>query len=312
MAFASEVSFQSILPASCLNDLMAGLLAAGLLLLFASLIFVHKLTRELPPGVNLVWWKGLGILIILFIMGYLVFGYMKFGNHYTGAELLVPVVFFFGAMFVLLVCYRVYRTAIDIKRIYILEHETITDPLLGIFNRRYLDRRLQEEVLRARRHRLDLTVLLLDIDHFKKINDTWGHQVGDLVLKSLVDLLVDTLRQTDTVARYGGEEFVALLPHTSGDEAFLLAERLRQVVEDSILVSPPADGAKSGIGITISIGLACLSAGAADAADLLVRADKALYKAKQEGRNQVVRCRQCRNSSESTVKINSGYNQFAP
>ncbi len=273
-----------------IHKLMAGLLFVGALLLVISLYFVRKLTTELPAGGNRNWWKLLTALIVLFISGYIGFYGMKSGASYSNSEMLVPIIFFFGAIFVLMVCLLAYRTTCELKRVFVLEQESITDPLMGIFNRRHLDRRLQEEVIRCHRYNLLLAVLLVDIDHFKKVNDTWGHQIGDLMLKHVSRIFVDALRQTDMIARFGGEEFVILLPHTSEPEAYQLAERLRKTVEKTPLLLTHK-GAPTEVRVTISIGCACLLPEEQDSAfDLLERADKAMYRAKHEGRNLVVRC----------------------
>ena len=192
--------------------------------------------------------------------------------------------------FVLLVCFLAYRTTKELKRVVELEQETITDPLMGIFNRRFLDRRLHEELVRAKRHGLELSLMLLDIDHFKRVNDTWGHQNGDIVLKHLAQLLTNTLRQTDLVARFGGEEVVILLPHTPKAETAALAERIRRTVEQTpVLISAGDDGYHE-LRITVSIGVSCLFSEEDGACDILERADKALYQAKEAGRNRVVDC----------------------
>ena len=272
-----------------ITDIMNVLLFLAALLLVVALFFVRKLTKELPRGNTRTWWKILLGLIILFICGYFSFYLMKLGAQYSSSEMLVPVIFFFGAVFVVLVCLLAYRTTCELKRIFVLEQESITDPLTGIFNRRHLDRRLQEEVLRCQRYNLLLAVLLVDIDHFKKVNDTWGHQVGDLVLKHVSRIFVEALRQTDMVARFGGEEFVILLPHTPEAESYALAERLRKTVEKTPLVIG-MNGNQKEIPITISIGSACLVPEGDSVFDLLERADKAMYQAKHEGRNRVVRC----------------------
>ncbi|MBW4055695.1 MAG: GGDEF domain-containing protein [Proteobacteria bacterium] len=265
----------------CLSDLIAVLLLSGLALLAISLTIVRKLQIELPQGVNRSRWYLLGGMILLFFIGYAGFFVLKYGEQYTMPEKLVSVILFFGALFVLLACLLAYRTTQELKRIYVLEQETITDPLLGIFNRRCLDRRMQEEVLRAQRYRLDLAVLMVDIDNFKQVNDTWGHQVGDLVLQHLTQILADALRQTDVLARFGGEEFVILLPHTPEREANKLAERLRTAVEQTPLHRIPE------LRVTVSIGSACLLPDGDTAYSLLERADKAMYWAKREGRNRV-------------------------
>lgn len=274
----------------CICDLMTIFLLSGALLLTISLLFVRKLARELPRGINRTSWRLLGGFIMLFIIGYLGFYLLKRGSHYVKHEMVVPVVFFFGAVFVLLVCYLAYRTARELKRVVELEQETITDPLLGIFNRRFLDRRLQEELLRAQRHGLPLSLMLLDIDFFKKVNDTWGHQNGDIVLRHLARLLVDTLRQTDLVARFGGEEFVLLLPHTQQSDARMLAERVRRTVEQTPVLITTSNNSYQELRVTISIGLSCMQQEGDNCCDMLERADKALYHAKQSGRNKVISC----------------------
>ena len=270
-----------------MSDLMAVLLVTALCLLVISVTIVRKLTKELPKGLTRRRWFILGGLIMLFLLGYFGFFVSKYGTLYTGVEILVTAILFFGSVFVLLVCLLAYRTTQELKRIYVLEVETITDPLLGIFNRRYLDRRLEEEVLRAKRHGLELSLLMVDIDNFKLVNDTWGHQIGDLVLQHLTQMLVETLRHTDIIARFGGEEFVVLLPHTPESEALKLAEKLRIAVEKTPLHRIPE------LSMTVSIGCSCLLPNDDNAYTFLERADKAMYWAKREGRNQVVSYSDC-------------------
>jgi diguanylate cyclase (GGDEF)-like protein len=270
-----------------MSDLMAVLLVTSLCLLAISVTVVRKLTKELPKGVIRRRWFILGGLILLFFFGYLGFFIPKYGTFYTAVEILVTAIMFFGAVFVLLVCLLAYRTTKELKRIYVLEVETITDPLLGIFNRRYLDRRLEEEVLRAKRHGLELSLLMVDIDNFKLVNDTWGHQIGDLVLKHLTQMLAETLRHTDIIARFGGEEFVVLLPHTPELEALKLAEKLRITVEQTPLHRVPE------LSMTVSIGSSCLLPNDDSAYSLLERADKAMYRAKRDGRNRAVSYSAC-------------------
>jgi len=123
--------------------------------------------------------------VVFFLAGYLAFAAFNWGKLDRPSDLLVPGVFFFGAVFVWLVTALSLQTVVDLKRMSTLEHENITDALMGIHNRRYLDSRLDEEVARAKRYGLELSVLLMDIDHFKEINDRYGHQVGDLTLANL-------------------------------------------------------------------------------------------------------------------------------
>ncbi|MBI3776321.1 MAG: sensor domain-containing diguanylate cyclase [Gammaproteobacteria bacterium] len=164
----------------------------------------------------------------------------------------------------------------------------LTDPLTGVNNRRFFDQRLLEEVGRAQRHAVPLACLLLDIDHFKKINDTHGHQVGDRVLIDAAGLMRTQLRGSDVLARYGGEEFTALLTHTDNSAALEIAERIRAVVAGHEFKIPE----QASLRVTLSIGVAMLEAPNSDiqeeSARLVACADQALYAAKHSGRNRVM------------------------
>lgn len=172
-------------------------------------------------------------------------------------------------------------TRADNVRLEALAH---TDPLTQLLNRRALIVRLVAELERVRRYNAPLTVLMIDVDHFKLVNDTHGHIAGDLVLEELGFVLQRAARAVDTVARYGGEEFVVVLPETGEHGALAFAERLRAKVEWNTF----SIGKGQSLHLTISVGLTTLeSAGAESAEELLDAADKALYRAKQGGRNLV-------------------------
>lgn len=160
----------------------------------------------------------------------------------------------------------------------------MTDGLTGLFNRRTLDQRIAEEVHRARRFQNDLSVLMIDVDHFKQFNDKHGHLLGDHVLKQLARTLRQRVRKVDTLARYGGEEFCVVLVRTSSKRAASVAEKLRAAVAKRIFARIRADRK---IKITISIGLASLSEGMEGPRNLIDAADAALYRAKSSGRNRV-------------------------
>ncbi|MGB3096026.1 MAG: GGDEF domain-containing protein, partial [Candidatus Deferrimicrobiaceae bacterium] len=152
--------------------------------------------RELPSGPVRYQWKILRGFIVFFLAGY--FDYLiLFASDHSTSHLLVSSIFFFGACFVLLVCLLARGTVKDIKRIVTLEAETITDPLMEIYNRRHMERRLEDEVSRARRYEFPCSLLMLDIDRFKEVNDTYGHPTGDLVLKGIGALLKENIRTTD-------------------------------------------------------------------------------------------------------------------
>lgn len=154
------------------------------------------------------------------------------------------------------------------------------DPLTGAYNRRSLEQRLREEAARSSRFSAPLSVCMLDLDHFKRVNDTYGHPVGDKVLVELVRRIGGCLRTADAIARYGGEEFLLVLPHTNLGGAVVVAERIRYVVGTT-----PFDVGGVTLGITVSIGAAEVGPKGPDEA--VVRADAAMYRAKQGGRNRV-------------------------
>ncbi len=165
-----------------------------------------------------------------------------------------------------------------------------TDVLTGWHNRRYLTVRIGEELARARRDRNRLVCLMLDVDHFKQINDTWGHAAGDVVLQELAQRIESQVRASDVAARYGGEEFVVLLPGTDVESASKLAERIRMEIAASPMSLPGGEE----VIITASIGIAEVSPRPDDkdlktlGDSLIARADVALYAAKSAGRDRVV------------------------
>jgi two-component system cell cycle response regulator len=172
-------------------------------------------------------------------------------------------------------------TRADNRRLEALAH---TDPLTDALNRRALTERLNAELERARRYDSMVTLLMIDIDHFKRINDTYGHLVGDDVLMALAALLQHEVRSVDLVARYGGEEFVIVLPETREEGAVAFAERIRERIE----AHPFSLDDGPTLTVTASIGVATFPAPrVATVEDLLMRADQALYRAKAEGRNRV-------------------------
>ena len=163
-----------------------------------------------------------------------------------------------------------------------LERLARTDPLTGIYNRRYFFELAQKEFARAQRYDFPLSVMMFDIDHFKRINDTHGHFTGDQVLRAVAGIIRESMREVDIFARYGGEEFVMLLPETGIADARKSAERLRAMVENKVIDTDSGE-----IQITASIGLASLD-GKVDLLErLLDFADVAMYGAKQKGRNRV-------------------------
>lgn len=166
-----------------------------------------------------------------------------------------------------------------------IRRQVVTDHLTHLYNRRFFMNRAEEEIERSLRHKAPLSILMVDIDHFKQFNDTYGHTTGDRVLQTVARALQAALRTSDVCARYGGEEFSVLLPATPGENAYYVAERVRRTLQSTRYtgLGLPADAS-----ITISIGAATCPRDATTLEDLIQLADEALYEAKHEGRDRVV------------------------
>jgi two-component system, cell cycle response regulator len=180
-----------------------------------------------------------------------------------------------------------YRTRIG-ERIINLERKILelanTDPLTGVLNRRAFMERMDQETARSQRNNTPLSFILSDIDHFKKVNDTYGHQAGDLVLRQFCKTLSASMRHYDFIGRYGGEEFVVCLPGADGLEAQSAAERMRTQIEAMEIALPDGSGS---IRITASFGISSYAVESRESMDALIkRADDALYRAKDQGRNR--------------------------
>lgn len=161
--------------------------------------------------------------------------------------------------------------------------QSIVDELTQLYNRRYLYTVLENEINREKRFNQGLSILMLDIDYFKKINDENGHASGDKVLKKLSDTIKKNIRKIDTAGRYGGEEFVIILPFTNEAGAKIVAERIRKNIEDDVFISQKGNEIK----ITVSIGISRYHKN--ESADSFIdRSDTAMYDAKKKGRNQLV------------------------
>ena len=161
-------------------------------------------------------------------------------------------------------------------------HAAAIDPVTGVFNRQYLQVRLDEELQRSRRHDISIALLVIDIDNFKAVNDTYGHLVGDVALKDIAEILRRSVRVFDVCSRFGGDEFVIVMPGSTAVSAARIAERIRMKIEQY----RPADRTLARLSVTVSVGLAVSSRDMAPA-QLLERADRALYTAKNLGKNRV-------------------------
>jgi diguanylate cyclase (GGDEF)-like protein len=264
------------------------LVVVAALVMVAALISANALVGRLPEGRARARWRSAvwAILALVALDGAYLVGFWE--RHRTWADLILP-----GCLFVTGVLVRVIVGAVDAALDETTlaarpERDTITDALVGVYNRRYLEHRLAEEVARARRHAVPLAVLLFDLDHFRRLNEKWGREVGDRVLGYLGNLLLTGVRESDVVARYGGEEILVIAPATTSEQAAALADRLRAVVESENLGFGGESGSQPEVRITVSVGVAQLEPGETEWQPLVARADSAVIKAKLSGRNKVV------------------------
>lgn len=216
----------------------------------------------------------IGLLAVLFLIS-LIFTYSDFAADYFGALFIACFVYLGTESF------KYVRLLVEAT---VLKTMAITDGLTGLYVHRYLMLKLEAEFNRASEENTQLSFLIMDIDHFKNINDTYGHEEGNVILKNIAKILQDLSRRVDIVARYGGEEFCAILPSTSEKGANIYAERIRKTIEEFDFPYKENQPIKA----TISIGIASLKiANPQTAQELIAFADKALYEAKETGRNKV-------------------------
>ena len=173
-----------------------------------------------------------------------------------------------------------------IKKINFMYSQTrymsVTDPLTGLYNRRHFEDCVEREFLRSKRYKSNLSFAIIDIDFFKKINDTYGHSCGDFVLKEVAYKILQTFRKTDMVVRYGGEEFTVIITETPMEKAVIPLERLRKAIYDTEFLYR-----NQPVKLSISIGVSEVNDSTETIHELFEKADKALYKAKENGRNQI-------------------------
>jgi diguanylate cyclase (GGDEF)-like protein len=169
------------------------------------------------------------------------------------------------------------------SRVSRLQSLAATDGLTGLINRRQFNHRLDTEIARARRYRNPLSLALFDIDDFKKINDLYGHPIGDRILGELGRLIIANVRESDIPARYGGEEFALILPETLRMDAYELLERLRSLIEGTVFCLPD-----NPMTVTVSVGVTQMEGDRPQAYELIEAADAALYDAKKQGKNRVI------------------------
>lgn len=218
------------------------------------------------------------------------FGLLIFGFHWYPAtsDKLVYASIPMLILYPILIGSITYNLSMQLhKQKELLKHISRTDALTGIFNRGYWEARAREEIARVRRNHNSLSLILIDIDNFKHVNDTYGHIMGDHVLQQLAQYLQWNLRETELLGRYGGEEFAIILPDADSNAAWQMGERLREYIQQSEF-QDPADPSHTRLHCTISIGVAAFSDGDGDFSSWVRAADSALYQAKGMGRNKCI------------------------
>lgn len=259
--------------------------SAVVIMAVAAAATVWQLVAGLPGGRMRADWYVLLAFIACFIVGYLYYLISSRESYDDASGLIAPAMFFMGAAFVALVARIMLRTARELLRVSSLETESATDPLTGLNNRRAFDRSWNVELARAKRFGIPLSLLVIDIDHFKGVNDAYGHAVGDQVLIRVGQLICKCLRLSDVAARYGGEEFAVIAPHTSPNMAVIVADRVRVAVQRDACQALGQHGSERNI--TVSIGVAGSDDLALRNEGMFERADEALFEAKRAGRNRV-------------------------
>ena len=259
-------------------------LVTSIALLLASLFPIRWIYQMLPRGFARSTWRSMSILILLSAVGVTVFLHINSTegpNHHE--DWLVSLVFLAGSIFVVTVCTLALSTAKDLSKIAALEFAAIVDPVTELFNRRHIMALLDAQCQLSSEHNSPFSILLIDIDNFKAINDTFGHRAGDIVLKELGRVIARIIPDYRCIGRYGGEEFLVILPQSASSDAWVVAERLRSAVQSTMVTYE----AKPISSPTISIGIATAFGWKETSEDLIEIADGALYSAKASGRNRV-------------------------
>jgi diguanylate cyclase (GGDEF)-like protein len=260
------------------------ILATSVVLFLSSLLPIRWICAMLPRGRARSTWLVMGALLTLAAAGIAIFlriNTTEGPDHYE--DWVVSLVFLAASIFVFTVSTLALHTARDLSRIADLEREAIIDPVTELFNRRHIMAVLDAQCQYSSKHNSPFSILLIDVDNFKAINDTFGHRTGDIVLKELGRVIAQIIPDSRAIGRYGGEEFLIILPQSASSEAWRIAEGLRKAVQSTKIASRHAPINSP----TISIGIATAFGWKETSEDLIEIADEALYSAKAAGRNCV-------------------------
>ena len=260
---------------------------AGIAALAASFFTLHELVKHTrPANRHRRWYFAAGYLSVV-LAACIGYAAVSFGHHLDGASLYAPAALCFGALLLRRTLQETRQAIDDTRRLAQREQDSTTDPGTGLHNRRYFERRLEEEVQRARRYRQPLSLLRIDIDRYTTIADTHGNHAGEALLEQIGALCQRTLRASDIAARLDTDELAVLAPGTPPAQALVLAERLRRMVEAEIKVLEYTSSGPLPLTATVSIGVAALGQSMEGPQAMLQAAGTGLQRAKSEGRNRV-------------------------
>ncbi len=263
------------------------LLLSGICLLVVSAFTSQQLIKKLPMGKVRNSWQMLTYFIIGFIFAYAAYMLMLMTGQANLSSLVVPKLCFTAAAFILLLCFLTYQITRDIREAIAMDQASIIDPVLDIYNRRYFDRRIDEETQRSRRYKLPLSLILFEVDEFSNVVDQHGRLVGDVVLRKVSDFIMNTVRSSDIVARFDEHKIIVATTQTQDDMAEKLADRLRAEIEKLEIIRNSGEESAQALHVTVSGGVSCLLDSIKNGFELVDLAENALLQANKIGRNKV-------------------------
>ena len=263
------------------------LILCSVLLTTASFFAVLQLIKRLPLGKVRNNWKILSFFILGLMFGHFAFLPIMWAENIVFSSLTFPAAAIAISTFLLLLCYLTYQTTCDILEAITIDQASIVDPMLEIYNRRYYDRRIDEETQRSRRYELPLSLIMFEVDGFNNVIKQYGPLVANVVLRKISDHIVNSVRASDIVARYEDQKIVIAATQTEKDMSLKLADRLRGEIEELNVLQGHEDDGSESLHITVSAGVSTVDENIKNGFDLSDVAEKALQEAIKQGRNRV-------------------------
>ncbi len=264
--------------------LFANILIFSSILLFAASIFaIQQLIQKLPLGKVRNNWKILSFFIVGILVGLLVSMPMMWTGNIVLSSLMFPIIGIAISAFVVMLCFLTYQTTCDIREAIAIDQASIIDPALEIYNRRYYERRIDEETQRSRRYELPLSLIMFEIDEFSSVVNKHGRLVGDVVLKKVSDFIVNSVRASDIVARYEDQKIVIVTTQTDKEMTMKLADRLRGEIEELNVLQVNEEDSSETLGVTVSAGVSTVEENIKSGFDLSDVAEKSVEEINQAG-----------------------------